>query len=277
MNLRHSIRAIAAACAMVAFSGAAVAQTIAGSPHDLSSGDAANSDNNEVCAYCHTPHGGSNDDGPLWNKPATGSTYTTYDSTTIDGVVLTNDPAPVSMACLTCHDGTQAIDAVINAPGSGSNATNLRGGVTIGNGFANLGADLSNDHPIAIQYGGFNPGSGQIDPDFVVPADNGAAGAAKRWWVDTGGNGVTTGNGVSVPGVTNTREKTDMILYTRLNGANNEPFVECGSCHDPHAGNDTGSEGGNSLTLADAQVGSDVNFMRINNDSSNVCLACHVK
>ena len=43
------------------------------------------------------------------------------------------------------------------------------------------------------------------------------------WWVDTG---ATTG----------TREKTDMLLYSRddLTAGQFEPFVECGSCHDPH-------------------------------------------
>jgi hypothetical protein len=35
------------------------------------------------------------------------------------------------------------------------------------------------------------------------------------------------------------RDRTDIILYTRLEGETNvaggeQPFVECGSCHDPH-------------------------------------------
>jgi hypothetical protein len=257
---------------LVFFSKDANAQTVTDSPHDLSSGLSTNADNNEVCVYCHTPHGGSNADGPLWNKPSTGNSYTLYDSTTIDGVVLADGPGGTSLACLSCHDGTQALDVVINAPGSGSVTNILQGSVNIGTGLSNIGTDLTNDHPIAIQYGGFDPGSGQIDPDFIVPQDNGQTDADRRWWVDVV-NG-TKGN-VTIAGQSGVREKTDMILYTRLNGANYQPYIECGSCHDPHSGNGTGSEGGN--TLATAEVGSDVNFMRIDNVNSNVCLACHIK
>ena len=60
----------------------------------------------------------------------------------------------------------------------------------------------------------------------------------------------------------NTREKTDMQLYTRsvagIDAGIDQPFVECASCHDPH---------------------SEVNptFLRVSNNGSAVCLACHVK
>ena len=228
--------------------GTARAQNIDGSPHDLATGV---NDNNEICVYCHTPHGANlNVEAPLWNKPLTGATYTTYDSTTIDGDILA--VGSVSLACLTCHDGTQAMDTVINAPGSGAGSGTIGSGVgTIPPAsIANLGTDLTNDHPIGIQYGGF--GGTPIDPDFKVAPDLQVASinGLQRWWVDTPGGTATT------------REKTDMILYTRDNtgngGAAEEPFVECASCHDPH-NNSTGT------------------FLRISNDNSDVCLACHVK
>jgi len=241
--------------------GNAFAQGISGSPHDLSSGDPLAADNNEVCVYCHTPHAARTDiEAPLWNKPDAGTTYTTYDSTTIDGDVLT--VGSVSVACLTCHDGTQAMDSVVNAPGSGLNSGDINGSLTIGTAVTNLGADLTNDHPIGIQYGGFDPGTGQIDPDFVTP-QTAVIGGSDRWWVDT-----------SV-GAAGERDKTDMILYTRDNGGSGEPFVECASCHDPHEGNGTGAAGGPTGSVPD--IGSDVNFMRIANVNSDVCLACHVK
>jgi predicted CXXCH cytochrome family protein len=57
-----------------------------------------------------------------------------------------------------------------------------------------------------------------------------------------------------------------MILYTRVGGAGGfttqGPAVECGSCHDPHEAAATTTE---------------VSFMRIENNNSNVCLSCHVK
>ena len=257
MIIRQIMRTALAFCALGAFTGTAVAQ-INGTPHDLGSGlTGAGTDNNEVCVYCHTPHGARTDiEAPLWNKPAGSATYQTYDSTTIDGEVLT--VGSVSIACLTCHDGTQARDAVINAPGSGIGSGFARGGTVtdigpISANIANLGEDLRNEHPIGIQYGGFDPGTGQIDAVFKNDTSGLASsgtGALQRWWVDT----------EATPDAT--RQKTDMILYSRLNGGNTQPFVECASCHDPHVGN----AGANGL-----------NFMRISNADSAVCLACHTK
>jgi predicted CXXCH cytochrome family protein len=240
----------------VAYAGQAAAQ-ITGTEHDLSaSGPTAGNagDNGEICVYCHTPHGSNATiEAPLWNKPSISSTYTSYSSTTIDGVRL--DVGSVSLACLTCHDGSQAMDAVVNAPGMGLGDGNLGDGLVFMTGVALLGTDLSNDHPIGIQYGGFD----SIDPDFVddttVTATSGLATATinslPRWWVNT-----TAGGNLG-------RDKEDMILYTRDNGGTNEPFVECASCHDPHEDNSANP----------AQV----NFLRISNDSSDLCLACHIK
>ena len=238
------------------------AQTISGSPHDLSSLTTAT---DEVCVFCHTPHAAAvapaDVVSPLWNKVLVTTGFTTYDSTTIDGTIL--PVGSVSVACLSCHDGTQAMDVVINAPGSrgvtpggaeiDALAIGLIGG--IGGTAADLGKDLTNDHPIGIQYGGFNPGTGQIDPDFVGGASLQTAliNSTNVWWIDTAGG---------LAG----RDKNDVILYTRDNGGSPQPFVECGSCHDPHQGNGT--------TTA---TGTAVNFMRIANANSDLCLACHVK
>ena len=244
-----ALSAAASAFTLTLGAGGAMAQGIDGSPHDLATGV---NDNNEICVYCHTPHGARTDiEAPLWNKPATGTTYQTYDSTTIDGQILA--VGSVSVACLTCHDGTQAMDAVINAPGSGAGSGNIGSGVGAmpPTSIANLGADLRNDHPIGIQYGGFDPGTGVIDPDFK-DTTSGLQSAVilsrTRWWVDT------------ELAANNQRDKTDMILYTRDNAGTDQPFVECASCHDPHRGS-----------------GTDPSFMRISNDNSAVCLACHVK
>lgn len=230
---------------------APAAADLATSPHDLTGVPGA-TDKNEICVYCHTPHGARTDiTAPLWNKPATGSSYTTYDSTTMDGTVLT--VGSVSVACLTCHDGSQAMDAVINEPGTGAGDGDMGPlGVMSPFATANLRTDLRDDHPIGVQYGGFDPGTGQkIDPDFKgtgegLLSDVGSLGLP-RWWVDT------------AAGTDGVRDKRDMILYTRDNGGVNQPFVECASCHDPHEG------------------GGSPNFMRFANENSDVCLSCHVK
>ncbi len=241
-----------------AFAGQAAAQTtVVGSPHDLSA--TTTGDNAEICVYCHTPHGAKNEQGPLWNKPLNPQTYTAYDSTTIDGSIIgtTTDltVASVSIACLTCHDGTQAMDSVINAPGTGTGGMVSSGNTmsSVANTFANIGIDLSNDHPIAIQYGGFEVAGVQIDPDFENLAgklETAEINGTDVWWIETG---VT-------PDV---RNKTDLILYTRDYLGSDQPFVECATCHDPHAG--------------DVSLTAEVNFLRISNTGSNLCLACHIK
>lgn len=234
----------------------------------------------EICVFCHTPHQASDATGapPLWNKnlgtagaPAGGGSYTTYNtatSSTIDGQVLA--VGSVSVACLSCHDGTQAMDNIINAPGSGG-YDSTGGGVNglgytwstggtvdanglLASGVALIGTDLSNDHPIGIAYcGGGITGtatSGCTDADFKGGGTN--TGLATQtingtqvWWVETG-----TADAV--------RRKSDMILYTRTFTAGAGPSVECASCHDPHTSENP-------------------TFLRTSNAGSAVCLACHVK
>jgi len=120
--------------------GTASAGTIVGSKHDLSlnlwSGG-------EICVVCHTPHNSQTvTEAPLWNHEITQATHTMYDSTTFDGIG-TRDAGPTgaSKMCLSCHDGTVAIDSF------GGNT----GGNIIGPPF-NFGTDLSNDHPISFVY-----------------------------------------------------------------------------------------------------------------------------
>lgn len=223
-------------------------------PHDLALSGTTDDDNGEICVFCHTPHGARTDiTAPLWNKPESTppGDYQTYDSTTMDGEVLT--VGSVSVACLTCHDGTQAMDAVINEPGSGLGDDGDLNALGVMPPFssATITTDLRDDHPIGVQYGGYDGGTGKIDPDFKGTGEGLQTGIGHlglpRWWVDT------------AAGAGGVRDKTDMILYTRDNGGTNEPFVECASCHDPHEG------------------GGSPNFMRIANANSEVCLSCHVK
>ncbi len=265
------------AVALTTVAGTTAAQVL-GSQHDLSLGGGAQSTTGattEVCVFCHTPHGANTGaSAPLWNKTLPATTYQRY--STLPSSTLDGGEAPVgsvSLACLSCHDGTQAMDVVINSPGSGaynSAGVAISGGaigvmtnpVDPGSGAAatpgpipSLGSDLRDDHPISIQYGGGGCSLTDVtcatlgDADFNTPAtDN--INTVQAWWVNT-----TAGGG---PG----RQKQDMILYTRSDGpaAEPEPFGECGSCHDPHESTST-----------------PVSFLRINNTSSAICLACHQK
>jgi len=264
-------RGVAGAAALLLLSSAANAQ-VAGSAHDLSTPTVTQ----EVCVYCHTPHGADiNAVVPLWNKALPSSTYQRYsdlNTSTLDG--LEAPVGSVSLACLSCHDGSQAMDNVINAPGSdgyvqtGSSISGGAIGKMTGTPVPMLGTDLRDDHPISIQYGGGGPtaadadgayGGALGDPDFVAPYKDTINGNP-AWWVD------------SPAGTDTVRERTDMILYTRDDGPAGpldarEPFVECGSCHDPH----------NSSTFNGTGTDLSVAFLRISNAGSAVCTTCHNK
>ncbi|MEW6312462.1 MAG: cytochrome c3 family protein [Pseudomonadota bacterium] len=76
----------------------------------------------EVCVYCHTPHGANTTKGamPLWNRTLKNNTYNTYNQLGTSTITQTfSAPGANSLTCLSCHDGTTAIDAVLNMPGSG--------------------------------------------------------------------------------------------------------------------------------------------------------------
>jgi hypothetical protein len=268
-------------------SGSALAG-IASTKHNLSTtGTAGNvrmtAGTADICVFCHTPHAANlTVAAPLWNKTNSGQTYTTYNtasSTTIDGSVLA--VGSVSLACLSCHDGTQAMDNIINAPGSGGldgtgggaggrtaiGATTIvwdpaqsarvsAAGNMLSGTVAMLGIDLTNDHPIGIQYCGGGqttgaPAGACVDTDFVAPS-NATINGQPVWWVNTAGG--TAG-----------RNKSDMILYTRTFTGGTGPSVECASCHDPHVEAGTGT------------VAAGATFLRVSNDGSAVCRACHNK
>ena len=111
---------------------------ITGTAHDLST---AGWGITEVCIACHTPHNAQSTQLiPLWNHTATTTVFGLYTSNTLQAVP--GQPAGISKACLSCHDGTVALDSFGNATG-----THL---MTAG---AHLiGTDLSDDHPVSFTY-----------------------------------------------------------------------------------------------------------------------------
>ncbi len=110
---------------------------IANSAHDFS-GDGWNTEG-EQCNVCHTPHNAAASVSPLWNHTVTSASFNPYASSTLDATVPTPDGA--SKLCLSCHDGTVAVDSYGGATG----ATSISSG-------ADLGSDLTNDHPISFTY-----------------------------------------------------------------------------------------------------------------------------
>jgi hypothetical protein len=284
--------------AAVVFSATATAG-ITNTKHYLGAGgsgpnNVAAADNGEICIFCHTPHGGDTGAAvPLWNKRLSTATYKTYDTlgtSTLDAGITTI--GSVSIACLTCHDGTQALDNILNDSGSGGYLatgggvgglgytwTSTDGSLNTatgtfqnsvddgGNNIFEIGTDLRNDHPVSVQYGGGGISSTATagptrDSDFNLPKYDGVGG--NKWWVDN----------VSMQGAgstANVLDKWDFKLYTRTDSTGGrfagtpEPFVECGSCHDPHLETDT------FLRITPAANSGASNF------GSKVCLTCHAK
>lgn len=109
----------------------------------------------EICAFCHTPQGNEDDvSAPRWNRTLT--TLGSYRPFSSLGSATQEASASISMSCLSCHDGGQAPNIVINTPGLLLN---------VGDTVINIGNDLRNHHPVGIQYAG--GGQDQNAPDIT--------------------------------------------------------------------------------------------------------------
>lgn len=102
----------------------------------------------EICVFCHTPHnamqGGAADAAPLWNHNISEASYNLYASTSMDAAV--QSPDGLSKLCLSCHDGTLALDG----------HSGMTGTRQLGTGFGTdgglIGTDLRDDHPISFTF-----------------------------------------------------------------------------------------------------------------------------
>jgi len=275
--MKTSIAKLAVGLTLVSLSSVAMAG-IANTKHNLGATGTFNytTSTTEICVFCHTPHGGDTSAAvPLWNRTLNAtSSYTTYSqlgTSTLDS--KSTSIGSVSLACLSCHDGTQAMNVVINSPGSGtsgdvnkdgtnfiSTASGVDCTATDGScgGFNEfnmmsqvaemiyLGTDLRNDHPISIQYAGSVNGGTANDADFHAAKKVTVASGTTVYYIDTNGDSA--------------KDKHDLPLYNRTEGSlTGEPLVECATCHDPHTENTT--------------------FLRnsAGNNGSATCLSCHDK
>lgn len=266
--LRRGIYGSVAAAATIAAFGMVSSEALAGisnTKHNLTagSGNANVSSGTEICAFCHTPHASNTSvtAAPLWNKATPlGSSFSLYGTATLDSNSGNGafEPGANSLICLSCHDGAQAMDNMINAPGSGNwTASGGSAGYSwtgtadgkIGTRVTNLGKDLKNDHPVGIEY----CGGGQVptgtpslaackDSDFLVPTKF----SDTIWYVEASGD--------------STKSKADMLLYP----TGTTVRVECGSCHDPHV-------------EAKGAANTQVAFLRKSQENSGLCLSCHNK
>ena len=180
MKKRH----VLLVCWVLCLATLAGAQTIVGSEHDLSS---ALPVSDRVCVFCHTPHQPEGppqiNTYPLWNHTlSVVASYGTYDSATFDagtGGAALNTIADIgggtatSNLCMSCHDGTVGLGSLYNDPNiAGGEETPTNAGTFI-SGTADMGSDLTNDHPINFDYSNalfaadgelVDPASGTVAP-----------------------------------------------------------------------------------------------------------------
>ncbi|HTB84857.1 MAG TPA: cytochrome c3 family protein [Candidatus Sulfotelmatobacter sp.] len=152
------------------------------------------------CIFCHAVHHASGVT-PLWNHSMSSvSNYVVYSSTRLNNMNLViPQPNGSSRLCLSCHDGTIALGSV----SSGAPQIPMQNGVTTmpGGSAANLGTDLSADHPISFVYDSALATAAR-DPDSADPSLSAVYDPTK----------------LSTPAV-----KVD-----------SQSRLQCTSCHDPH-------------------------------------------
>ncbi|MDA8428952.1 MAG: hypothetical protein M0T70_06820 [Geobacteraceae bacterium] len=157
------MRILAVLILVVSWGGVCRAAGVKGTPHDLSAsspttGPKATAET-QLCVFCHTPHGASQE-RDLWNHQLSAVTQYTLPSSPTQLSTPTNPPDGSSKLCLSCHDGTVAIGAVLRDAEQGNVTISLTGtgpgGVMSGSpvpgqhASANLGTDLSGTHLVSI-------------------------------------------------------------------------------------------------------------------------------
>lgn len=122
------------------------------SVHNLTRQSGVVTQNDEICIYCHSPHVDDitviADYNPLWSGDVqTSTSFEPYAannrSFTFDGVV--GDPlvGPTRL-CISCHDGTIAVDSAL--------AASLGTRFIVPRRMIGDGATLASDHPVGFDY-----------------------------------------------------------------------------------------------------------------------------
>jgi predicted CXXCH cytochrome family protein len=160
---RNIILGVVAAMGVVALPAAGQVG-IDSSAHDFSSAT-WKSDGSQICSPCHTPHASDTSvaTAPLWNHElTTGFSYDMNDGGgTITERTLTAGFDDKTILCLSCHDGTVAIDSFGGATGTSfmddiNSNRNIAGGTKTSTAGTDV-LDMSNDHPVGL--GAVYPGT----------------------------------------------------------------------------------------------------------------------
>jgi len=197
--------------ALMSLAGTASAQ-ITNSGHDFSSMAWSGG---EICKPCHTPHFANYQAGRLWNHALTTATYTMHGGASGTAEA---DLDKTSRLCMSCHDGSVALDSF----GGMTGTSFIPGG-------AKIGVDLQDDHPI---------GSTAVYTTSTTSTSWNPQNASHQ-----------------VPGPYGTLRLRSWINPSQVE----EWVVGCRTCHDPHNRGNFG------------------HMLQFSNQSSRLCLTCHIK
>jgi len=229
---------------------------ISGSPHDFSGaitnaayGTPSFAWNNRrgTCSPCHAAH--HTDDAqlvPLWIHETSQAAFEPYKSPTLDASV--GDPSGASLACLSCHDGTVALNQGVN----GSILGNLNSPLQFIDAAAKIGPNLHTTHPISFVYNG---GLAALDGGLEDPGSYKIGDPKNALTVKTAPV-PTSWTGTSLTGKT----IDEALLF--------EGKMECSSCHDVHRQEGSSATSGILLRIS----GSDSDGR-----GSTLCRTCHIK
>lgn len=211
----------------------------------------------EVCVFCHTPslEDSAEGDGtatrqwPRWQRSVEAAfSFELFDDIGRGGIDagVTGAVGSVSMACLSCHDGAQALGVGTGNASDHPFGVPYRGLVRGGE-----SATAYRDRVIrVIENSPFQLANAIPDDSEFKPARSAVVNRREIWWASVSTNVAQ-------------RSKNDLPLYPRRvvqdagGGYEQVPFVECTSCHDPHSTREV--------------------FLRTTNEGSKLCMTCHVK
>lgn len=241
---------------------------IAKSPHDFTTVQSGtyswNLTSESTCLVCHTPHqadttSASGTNVPLWAHANTTQQYTLYadpsGEMTNAGIAPLGQPSGISLACLSCHDGSLVINDMNNGTyAGGTGGRNGTAGSTISPSYMNItsgsaGAlSLAGTHPISFTY----PTNGFA---FLYPPSTQLSSIAST------GTGVTMATD-TWPVLSGSAPTISTLLY---NGK-----VECASCHDVHKQIGDAPYDSHLLKIATADFDS-------TGRGDTLCRTCHIK
>jgi predicted CXXCH cytochrome family protein len=176
-------------------------------PGNYNQGKGSATKYDQICIFCHTPHN-SDVKIPLWNRnaDATAGLVSYYNSPTLTSVAKTAgviQAGTISSFCMSCHDGVTAMGNIKYGADTGINTVTWNGAAGKDNKRANLGTDMSNDHPVGFNYD---------DAQAIADPDTGINGTPLRL---------------------NPSSTVKVTLGNFLFGTNGTQ-MECASCHKVH-------------------------------------------